>query len=54
LARGQPSVGKTVHPLALSPWWTVRRVVIVLALTACVAAAAFIWIFALRRRDRAA
>jgi len=36
--------------LALPPWWTVRRVVIVLALTACVAAAAFIWIFALRRR----
>jgi signal transduction histidine kinase len=36
--------------LALPPWWTVRRVVIVLALTACVAGAAFIWIFALRRR----
>lgn len=36
--------------VALPPWWTMRRVVIVLALTACVAAAAFIWIFALRQR----
>ena len=36
--------------VALAPWWTMRRVMIVLALTGCVAAAAFIWIFALRRR----
>ncbi len=36
--------------LALPPWWTVRRMLFALAITAGIAAAAFLWIAALRRR----
>ncbi len=36
--------------LAVPPWWTLKRVLAALAATAILAAAAFLWVFALRRR----
>jgi voltage-gated potassium channel len=43
LARGQPSVGKAVHPLALSPWWTGWRLsVVLLAAVVCLGTVGYV------------
>ncbi len=36
--------------LAAPPWWTMKRVIMALEVTAAIAVAAFFWLFALRRR----